>query len=1063
MDQNSTAVDVRSSSPRNSPGYSEHQAHTTGVATETAGTSSYGSRDTARRSLLVSMRATSTADEDAYTAAVSLSSTSHEWASSNGNLHSSHRLPSRSACGCGGAGGGSSHQSLSVNGTFSERGARMWNGSNCDSSGGTAEHLGVEDATLGKSRTSHAAAAAAADDARPVNHFHAPNNFSRSERCRHHHHHHHQDVGNATTTTTTTTTCSTGNNNVGSSHFSRGSPCLAALCGNPPQHRGGASASHYQQHHHSHHHHHHHHVVVGASRRSHRRRGFGAAAVEAIRSRTFTRAPSPKQVTLSPSLKCRKPPIRVGSVNEQEQRPGFQVPLPRSKSALSTTQDALTPGDGGEAMIAHSTAGSEFGSINAGENGSTAFLLSNIAPFYDYAIQQLIIECERRVANASEPAPWMTNRQKSCSVQTQQKLEHSVSTHSFDMQPQPVTKQFQTSPLHLPFAAHVRAREGEATPQQHGESGDSSCSPNAMDILRRGDGRREGEGLPTGVTAGSGLFTFLSEDTPELGATSAMVQQLIESIGLHISYGDAAPMVLIGALVYISRITMQSTSEYSSVTTANWYRLITVAILIATKMYVDGPRRYNEKIATAAGLTLKEMNKLELDFLFLADFDLLVKEEEVEAWAEWMDSIARRRDMATPLRTFIFGKSSCTPSNATTPLSSFAGDDMFIRSATHIPSGNWPSTPLSLTPANMTPKINAHFSPAVSKAPRFSQRLSMSFALDTVDKPPRPGSQLHIPLSPLPGCETPNLFLPSPLHIPLAPRKAERLFSVVHAPQEPLTPLSLRLMSFSVDAAGPPPLTPPEQQLASPVKFFEKSYRIGKGCNDSTHSRKAKQDENTPLKRMYNGKNRGRDFDGMVEEDEEAEVQKSPPHRVHTPLSPPNALAAAPPPPGSELYGHHHNHKNVNTSKSSHVQKKNSGEAVAARAAQATSCLLQPKAEMAAADSGDFRAPLHSRKGVAAEQHANGNGGRWKQVVLQVREVLGATRSFVRSTPLNVLQMDNNEGGAVPEHVRRDAGNYEYYESDEEDDHDGFEDDFEDDRDDIFARCHRLPTHSPPV
>lgn len=634
-------------------------------------------------------------------------------------------------------------------------------------------------------------------------------------------------------------------------------------------------------------HHTQHHQSVSNGRRSRRRRGLGAAAVEAIQRRTLAVASSPKNNSMSSLLKPCTQHDRVECCGDPKSRLSFQVPLPRSKSRLVSTCGAATPVDEGEAATVHHVPDSDLsGTVSADMMGNT-IRLSNMAPFCGCAIQQLIMDWERRVANGSEAARGSLCHQSSGGSQRKQP-HYSTDTHLLDTQSTLGLGLFSVSPLKMASSKHLLNtqmgfRGGEFSIEKPKEMEESLDLSNAPGNVCCGEWRCEDE-ISANVLHG-GLFTPLSEVTPEKGAPSTMVQQLIASIDRHVAYGEAAPMVLIGALVYLSRTTLQNLLVCSRAVAVNWYRLVAIAILIATKMYIDGSQPWNARFAKATGLSLKEINKMELDFLFLADFDLFIEEKEAEVWVEWMESVARRCGMSTPLRGFILGKSTLAASNTTTPVLSFAGDDAFPYSFTHGLSGNC-STPSSFTPASLTPPIDAHVSPAALKSCVFSRRSPLSVALELAEEQSRPSPKPRPSPSPLlQFCETPNTFLPLLLDAPLASRRTERLFSVVHAPPEPLTPPSLQQLSLLLDDTMTSFPAPPEQEHVSPVTFFKRSLALDRSISNGAFSPRVRCGSNACRKGL------GCSDGGLFSDFDELDEMRAPPHRMQSILSPPNCSA----------------------------------------------------------------------------------------------------------------------------------------------------------------------------
>ena len=79
-------------------------------------------------------------------------------------------------------------------------------------------------------------------------------------------------------------------------------------------------------------------------------------------------------------------------------------------------------------------------------------------------------------------------------------------------------------------------------------------------------------------------------------------------------------------LVYLMRI-----SEKILVTEYNIHRLLLISFVLATKIY-DDEYFENKYYAKIGGISNKEINSMELEFVELLEFNLFVKEVEFELW-----------------------------------------------------------------------------------------------------------------------------------------------------------------------------------------------------------------------------------------------------------------------------------------------------------------------------------------------------------------------------------------------------------------------------------------------
>ncbi|CBZ29877.1 putative CYC2-like cyclin [Leishmania mexicana MHOM/GT/2001/U1103] len=507
-----------------------------------------------------------------------------------------------------------------------------------------------------------------------------------------------------------------------------------------------------------------------------------------------------------------------------------------------------------------------------------AFSMERFAAFYEVALEELMNECERRVANA--PAAWRDSQRQLIGGDMNRDL--ATSTHSFDsprssvMSPfggapssvalscgTPVYSPRFTNPLHSTHGLHVRELSSDIAAEQNRTS--TPLPPPS---------------LHTNSTFFSAAGQARQAEQERSVADEGAVPTLLAALGRH--HGKMAPMVFIAGLAYLARVTAQCASEFLSVTRANWYRLTTTAILVAAKVYDEhSSSRLNACFAQSSGIPLSEMTRMELDFLYLLDFDLLLKESEVEQWLIWMEKLALRRDLMTPLNTYVLDTSESTSAVqlASTSKPSFTSCTTLTeygeRSKTgamceasrtpglssEVLEGEEETVGTSLSSAvvpRSVPQMRAASSCAMtvpcavssaanSRCPTAAAGVTDVPSLTTpfVDLsslPPRSSaSSVLLPASVLdstfgavstasvPGGAPSSLndrraFVPPlPIHsaLPLRPPTAKRrLFSVVHGTAEPPSPISVRQLS-RLGGSPPSPLRPPSVGRHPSVRFFK--------------------------------------------------------------------------------------------------------------------------------------------------------------------------------------------------------------------------------------------------
>eukprot|EP00741_Cyanophora_paradoxa_P022492 tig00021464_g21718.t1 len=134
--------------------------------------------------------------------------------------------------------------------------------------------------------------------------------------------------------------------------------------------------------------------------------------------------------------------------------------------------------------------------------------------------------------------------------------------------------------------------------------------PLLSNILERIIARNDKLAVHTKLTA------FHAKFTPNIG-----VQAYLERIAKYASCSSAC---FIMALIYIDRI-MQREKTFI-ITSLNVHRLIVTAVMVAAK-FMDDLYYNNNYWSKIGGVSCAELNSLELDFLFMVDFELNVQPE----------------------------------------------------------------------------------------------------------------------------------------------------------------------------------------------------------------------------------------------------------------------------------------------------------------------------------------------------------------------------------------------------------------------------------------------------
>ncbi|KAG5469351.1 hypothetical protein LSCM1_02566 [Leishmania martiniquensis] len=509
-----------------------------------------------------------------------------------------------------------------------------------------------------------------------------------------------------------------------------------------------------------------------------------------------------------------------------------------------------------------------------------AFSMERFAAFFKVALVELMDECERRVANA--PEAWRDFQRRLIGSGMNHDL--ATSTHSFDSPRSSAMSRLDGAPSSVALSCH--------TPVHPPCFANSPLNTNRFrhrelsdDIVAGPHRTAESHQPPSLLSLSSHMaFTSTAEQDHQVEeekntADDGVLSTLLASLGRY--HGKMAPMVFIAGLAYLTRVTAQCTSEFLSVTRANWYRLTTTAILVAAKVYDDhSSSRLNACFARSSGIPLSEMSRLELDFLYLLDFDLLLKESEVEQWLVWMEALALRYDLMAPLNSYVLGTSagptaarvistpkpspasgpafaeyressktgavceaSCTPGLSSevaggeeettgTTLSSEVGLRSFSRvqvasDLVETAHGAVSATANSRSPADAAvaadaPCLTVPLTDLSNFPPRTSDIavLPSTTLLDSTWSAPTTAS--------LPG-GAPSLLSclggsvpPLPIHDALLrpPAVTTRLFSVVHGTADPPSPISVRHLC-RLGCSPPSPLRPPSVERQSPMHLFK--------------------------------------------------------------------------------------------------------------------------------------------------------------------------------------------------------------------------------------------------
>ena len=103
-------------------------------------------------------------------------------------------------------------------------------------------------------------------------------------------------------------------------------------------------------------------------------------------------------------------------------------------------------------------------------------------------------------------------------------------------------------------------------------------------------------------------------------------------------YSGASPCCLLIGAIYLERLKQRDPQVY--LTLDNYQRLFLLAVMTASK-FLDDYYVSNKRWAAIGGISLREINQLELEFLYRLSFTLYVKRSEYDWYAE---ELHRRAD-----------------------------------------------------------------------------------------------------------------------------------------------------------------------------------------------------------------------------------------------------------------------------------------------------------------------------------------------------------------------------------------------------------------------------------
>ncbi|KAJ4462760.1 putative cyclin-dependent protein [Paratrimastix pyriformis] len=174
-----------------------------------------------------------------------------------------------------------------------------------------------------------------------------------------------------------------------------------------------------------------------------------------------------------------------------------------------------------------------------------------------------------------------------------------------------------------------------------------------------------------------------------------------EYLGRLLKYMACSEACTILALIYIDRV-IQFNNQSFVLTSLNIHRLLITSMVVAAKFFDD--RYYtNLYYAQVGGISVAELNTMELDFLFLINFSLHVSEDHYRRYFSELKKHAASRHAAIPAPV---PQWAVVPTSARRPSS--ARHPMEIEAA---PAGSGFAQPQQAGPLGGTPQATGQSSP----------------------------------------------------------------------------------------------------------------------------------------------------------------------------------------------------------------------------------------------------------------------------------------------------------------------------------------------------------------
>ncbi|XP_024363912.1 cyclin-U1-1 [Physcomitrium patens] len=198
-----------------------------------------------------------------------------------------------------------------------------------------------------------------------------------------------------------------------------------------------------------------------------------------------------------------------------------------------------------------------------------------------------------------------------------------------------------------------------------------------------------------------------------LRAPSINIAKYLERI---FKYTNCSPSCFVVGYVYLDRLIHRQPDLL--VTSLNVHRLLVTSVMVATKM-LDDVHFNNAFFARVGGVSVVELNRLELEFLFRLDFKLSVTISVFESYCSYLERDIAAISEKKPERSL--------PAFGSAPVSAYG-------TAPGTPRGSAPQTPTEMSPRynkRVTSGLPASYVGSKQSSLRYQQPLSQYFARDS--------------------------------------------------------------------------------------------------------------------------------------------------------------------------------------------------------------------------------------------------------------------------------------------------------------------------------------------